>query len=92
MGSAKASLTGGRVQVIINGAVQFDQHVDEVDVTSTLHTSDNGLACEMQFAMKYGYRKPDGSIIVGDQRPLVASGCGRGPNCGCSTCTGNSLC
>lgn len=66
MGNAKASLKGGHVKVIINGAVQFDQHVDTVDVTSILHTENDGLTCEMQFAMKYGYREPDGSIIVGD--------------------------
>lgn len=63
MDSMKATLQGGRVQIIINGCVQFDRQVDAIDVTTILHTEDNKPPCEMQFAMKYGHRTPDGTIV-----------------------------
>jgi hypothetical protein len=58
-------IKGGRVQVIVDGCVQFDRHVDEVEVTAIMHDDPAWeQPCEMQFGMKYGARRPDGTIEV----------------------------
>lgn len=56
-------ILGNHIQVIVNGCVQFDQDVDQIEFTSILHTSgSDGPPCEMQFSARYGHRRPDGTI------------------------------
>jgi hypothetical protein len=56
-------ILGTHIQVIVNGCVQFDQDVEQIEFTSILYTSaDDGPPCGMQFSARYGHRRPDGTI------------------------------
>jgi hypothetical protein len=53
------------VQVIVDGAVQFDEPVETIDFASILHDRNaTELPCEMRVTLHYGHRGADGTIEV----------------------------
>lgn len=51
--------SGAHVQVLVNGLVEFDRRVDDIEITNMLYL-DSTPAAGMQFTFKYGKRTARG--------------------------------